>query len=152
MIDPHLKLLKSLNDEGVDYLLIGGMLAIAYGIPRVTKDIDLFIRNTKENAEKILKVLEHLGFGTAHLTTAREIATTEVTILKDYLRIDLLTKVKGLEFDEAYKRKEVLQLENVPVFVLNLDDLIRSKKAAGRPGDLEDVAHLEKIKKMLKKS
>lgn len=150
MTDPHLKLLKSLNDQGVEYLLVGGMLAIAYGVPRVTKDIDLFIRKTRENAEKILKVLSDLGFGTTALTSVEELINTEVTIFKDYLRLDVLTKIKGLEFEEAYQRKKVIQLGSIPVYVLSLEDLITSKKAAGRAGDLEDVTHLEKIKKMLK--
>lgn len=150
MIDPHLKLIKSLNDHGVDYLLIGGMLAIAYGVPRTTKDIDFFIRATEENAQKILEALQELGFGTSHLITAEEIAKTEITILKDYLRVDLLTQVKGLEFDKAFAHKEIRKINDISIFVLTLEDLILSKKAAGRPGDLEDVCLLEKIQQKIK--
>lgn len=72
MIDQHLKLFESLNREKVDYLLIGGTLAIAYGVPRVTKDIDLFIRPTIENAERCLEALKNMGLGTISLTSAKE--------------------------------------------------------------------------------
>lgn len=151
MNEPHVKLLKSLNDQGVDYLLVGGMLAIAYGVPRVTKDIDLFIRNELGNAAKILEVLENLGFGTAHLTTPEEITKNEITVFKDYLRLDLLTQLKGLKFDEVFPRRASIYLQGIEIPVLSLEDLITEKKAAGRPGDMEDVSYLEKIQAMLRK-
>ncbi|MCC7345584.1 MAG: nucleotidyltransferase [Deltaproteobacteria bacterium] len=150
MNEPHVKLLKSLNDRGVEYLLVGGMLAIAYGVPRVTKDIDLFIRNDVDNAAKVLEVLDALGFGTAHLTTPEEVTKNEITVFKDFLRLDLLTKLKGIKFEEVFPRRAVIRLKDVDVPVLTLEDLIAEKKAAGRPGDLEDAAQLEKIQAMLR--
>lgn len=146
MIGQHLKLFESLNNHGVEYLLIGGTLAIAYGVPRVTKDIDLFIRPTLENTTHCLDALKAHGIGTASLTTPEEVCKTEVTILKDFLRIDLLTQVKGLSFDEAWRNKVVLALDRVSIFSLCLDDLIKSKKAAGRKNDLEDIKILEKAR------
>lgn len=150
MNEPHVKLLKSLNDQGVEYLLVGGMLAIAYGVPRVTKDIDLFIRNDIENAAKVLGVLEELGFGTAHLTTPEEVTKNEITVFKDFMRLDLLTRLKGLKFEEVFPRRATIFLKGIEVPVLTLEDLIAEKKASGRPGDMEDVVQLEKVQAMLR--
>lgn len=143
MIGQHLKLFGLLNDQRVEYLLIGGTLAIAYGVPRVTKDIDLFIRPVLDNAERCLEALKKMGMGTAHLTNAEDICAMEVTIFKDFLRVDVLTKVKGLDFDEVWKERSDLVVDDVVIHCLNVSDLIKSKKAAGRPGDLEDVKILE---------
>lgn len=143
MIDRHLKLFKSLNNQSVEYLLIGGALAIAYGVPRVTKDIDLFLRPTPENAGRLLKTLKQIGMGTAELTTPEDICKNEITIFKDFIRLDVLTRVKGLDFDAAWKKRKILHLDKVEIPALTLEDLVVSKKASGRKGDLEDVKILE---------
>ena len=143
MIDRHLKLFKSLNNHGVEYLLIGGALAIAYGVPRVTKDIDLFLKPTLENANHLLLALTEFGMGTAGLTTPEDICKNEVTIFKDFMRLDVLTRVKGIDFETTWEKREMLRLDDVNVPALTLEDLIQSKKAAGRKGDLEDIIILE---------
>ncbi len=147
MIDRYLKLFASLNKNKVEYLLIGGTLAIAYGVPRVTKDIDIFLNPTLQNAEALLNALKEFGMGTVALTNPQDICSTEVTIFKDFVRLDVLTQVKGLEFDEAWQKKIFLSLEEVNIPALNLDDLIQSKRASGRSEDLEDVRILEMAKK-----
>lgn len=145
MSTPHLKLFESLNAKKVEYLLIGGTLAIAYGVPRTTKDIDIFLRPTLDNAKLLLQALENFGMGTSTLVTPDEICKTEVTIFKDFIRLDVLTQVKGIHFDECIKNKFDLQVGSLSVPSLNLDDLIKSKKAAGRTSDLEDIRILESI-------
>src|SRR3989338_3999863 len=115
MITEHSKLFESLNQNQVEYLLVGGMLSISYGVPRVTKDIDLFIRPTKENAHRFLEALKALGFGSAYLTNSEDIYQTEVTIFKDFMRVDALTRVKGIEFDAAWKNKKNLDLGDVVI-------------------------------------
>lgn len=147
MIGQHLNLFKFLNQENVEYLLIGGTLSIVYGVPRVTKDIDLFLNPKMGNAVSCLKALRDFGMGTADLTTAEELCKKEVTIFKDFLRVDILTHVKGLIFREAWKNKVVLSLEDITIPSLCLDDLIKSKKAAGRPRDIEDIKILEMARK-----
>lgn len=147
MIAQHLKLFASLNKNKVEYLLIGGTLAIAYGVPRVTKDIDLFLNPTLENAGALLKALEEFGMGTVHLTNPQDICSTEVTIFKDFVRLDVLTKVKGLEFSAAWRNKVYLSLENIDIPAVNLEDLIKSKQAAGRSEDFEDIKVLEMARK-----
>lgn len=146
MIERHLKLFKSLNRHGVEYLLIGGTLTIAYGVPRVTKDVDLFLRPTIENASRCLTALKDCGLGTAELTTPEELISTEVTIFKDVVRLDVLTQVKGLEFDSAWRNKVFLELDDVLIPALSLDDLLASKRAAGRQSDAEDIKILERAR------
>lgn len=136
-----------MNRNGVEYVLIGGVLAIAYGVPRFTKDIDLFIRKNLKNAERCLKALKEIGMGTVELTNAEDLATQEVTIFKDYLRVDVLTRVKGLNFDEIWPRRKELVIDNIVIPALSLEDLIRSKNAAGRDVDLKDVKLLEFARK-----
>ncbi len=147
MITQHLKLFEFLNRQNVEYLLIGGALAIAYGVPRVTKDIDIFLNPTLSNAEKCLKALQELGMGTTNLTNAEDICAHEITIFKDFIRLDVLTQVKGLSFEEAWKEKVFLSLYQITIPALNLNNLIKSKIAAGRKSDLEDIKILEMAKK-----
>lgn len=147
MIEHYLKLFESLNKNNVEYLLIGGALSIAYGVPRVTKDLDIFLNPTIDNAKAFLKALEKFGMGTAGLTTPEDICKTEVTIFKDLVRLDALTKVKGLDFSKAWQKKVFLSLMNVTIPAINIDDLIISKRAAGRIGDAEDIKILEMAKK-----
>lgn len=143
MIEKHLQLFASLNKRKVEYLLIGGALAIAYGVPRVTKDIDIFLNPTLENATGLLDALKEIGMGTAYLTNPEDICATEVTIFKDFVRLDVLTRVKGLDFGKVWYKKVFLSLEDVLIPSIHLDDLIKSKQASGREEDLKDVKILE---------
>ena len=81
----HLDLFECLNKEKVEYLLVGGVTAIAYGVPRTTIDIDILINPTFENADHLLKVLKKLRMGTASLITPEELVKEEVTIFKDII-------------------------------------------------------------------
>jgi len=150
MIGRYLKLFESLNKNNVEYLLIGGTLSIAYGVPRLTKDIDIFLNPTIQNAAALLKALEEFGMGTASLTTPEEICRTEVTIFKDIVRLDVLTEVKGLDFTKAWQKKIFLSLHDVMIPAINIDDLITSKQAAGRPHDKEDIKILKMAKRLKK--
>lgn len=143
MIVRHSKLFEFLNSHGVEYILIGGALAIAYGIPRVTKDIDIFLNPNLDNAARCLAALTEFGMGTAELTSAEDICATEVTIFKDIVRLDVLTSVKGLDFVSAWRNKVYLDLDNVQIPALRIEDLIKSKHAAARAGDMEDIKILE---------
>lgn len=143
--DP-LAVYKSFNSHRVKYVLIGGLAAVLYGSPRLTKDIDLFIEPTAENAAKALTALKAARFGTARLTTPGKLLDHEVTIFEDYLRVDLLTAVKGLSFSRAWRHRRIKRVEGVRIPVVSMADLIRSKKAAGRPVDLEDVKILRRIR------
>ena len=145
MIEDHLKLYKSLNKHKVKYLIIGGVAAIIYGVPRTTLDIDIFIEPTLRNAEKLLGALKDSGFGTASLTSPSKILDNEITIFEDYIRLDVFTKVKGMAFDKAWERQRVKKMMSVPIKFASLKDIISSKKASKRRIDKEDLALLKQL-------
>jgi hypothetical protein len=120
-------------------VVIGGIAAVLYGVPRATFDLDILIEPTKENAQRLLNALSEAGFGTAELTSADEIISTEITIFTDRVRIDVQTLTPGLLFEDAWAHRATLTYEGQMFEVVSLADLIQSKTAAGREVDLEDV-------------
>lgn len=89
--------------------------------------------------------MKAVGFGTASLTTPEKLFAHEVTIFEDYVRLDLFTSVKGISFQRAWSRRVVKRIGGVRIPVVSLEDLIASKKAAGRPVDVQDVKVLRRI-------
>ena len=133
----------SLNSHEVEYVVIGGMAAILHGVPRATFDLDMLIEATPENAGRLLEALREAGFGTAGLITPEELAAHEITIFKDRYRIDVQTRTPGLAFADAWARRVEMKVEGQPFWVASKEDVIRSKRAAGRKIDLEDARLLE---------
>ena len=134
---------ESFQQHDVRYIVIGGIAAVRYGVPRATFDLDILIEATPENAQRLLDALVDAGLGTATLTNANEILSNEITIFKDRVRIDVQISTPGLQFEEAWNRKQNMQYQGQSFYVVSLEDLIRSKRAAGRDVDLEDVRLLE---------
>jgi hypothetical protein len=143
MLNRFLDVFSSLNSQGVKYLVIGGIAAIAHGVPRATFDLDILIEATSDNARRLLDALSGGGFATALLTSPEELLSHEITIFRDRLRIDVQTSTPGLVFEEAWRRRVEMSYKNSIFFVVSRADLIASKKAAGRRVDLEDVRLLE---------
>jgi hypothetical protein len=134
---------KSLQDHEVRYLVVGGIAAVLHGVPRATFDLDILIEATLENAERLLAALLDAGLGTAALTNAEELLANEITVFNDRVRIDVQTATPGLDFDEAWGRRDSMSYQDQPLYVVSREDLVASKRAAGRPTDLEDVRVLE---------
>ena len=134
---------RSFQQHEVRYVVIGGIAAVLYGVPRATFDLDILIEATPENAQRLLEALIDAGLGTATLTNVDEVLANEITIFKDRVRIDVLISTPGLEFDKAWERRQRMKYQGQTFYVVSLDDLIRSKRAAGRDVDLEDVRLLE---------
>lgn len=143
MLDRLKDVFASLNSHEVRYLVIGGIAAVLHGVPRATFDLDILIEATPENAGKLLKALQKAGLGTAFLTDAEKLAHTEITIFKDRVRLDVQTRTPGIDFLIAWERCTHLTYQGIDLPVLNREDLIASKRASGRPVDLEDVRMLE---------
>jgi hypothetical protein len=133
----------SLHKNDVKYLVIGGIAAILYGVPRATFDLDILIEATPENAQKLLDALLEAGLGTAALTTAEQVLAHEITIFQDRVRIDVQTATPGIAFQEAWVRRQVTEYQDRQFNLVSREDLINSKRAAGRDKDLEDVRLLE---------
>ncbi len=134
---------KSFHDHDVRYLVIGGVAAVLHGVPRATFDLDILIEATPENARRLIQALLDAQFGTADLTTADELLSNEITVFNDRVRIDVQTTTPGLEFRDAWNRRKVMTYQGQEISVASREDLISSKRASGRPVDLEDVRILE---------
>ena len=129
----------------MDFLVIGGWAVIAYGLPRTTLDVDIFIRPTKENAERLIDALSEIGFGIARELTAVEILGKPVLIFADQIRVDIFTKPWGLsDYDACYGRRWEAEFDSTKIPFAGLDDLIKSKET-GREQDTADLVSLKKI-------
>jgi len=140
--------LSLLNKHNVKYCIIGAFAVAFYVKPRYTKDIDILVEPSKDNAQKILKVLEEFGFG--ELSLSLEDLMREGNILQlgyEPLRIDLLNKLEGFQFQDIWQSKTTGDYGSEKVYFIGLDDLIKNKKMSGRPSDKVDIELLEKIKK-----
>lgn len=134
---------KCLNSHDVRYVAIGGIAAVIHGVPRMTFDLDILIEPSLQNAEKLLRALEDSGLGTAALTTPEQILANEITIFSDLVRIDVQTSTPGISFDDAWNTRISKDFHGTTIQLVSRDKLIASKRAAGRPKDLEDVRILE---------
>jgi hypothetical protein len=123
--------------------VIGGIATILYGVPRATFDLDILIEPTQDNAQRLLDSLLDAGLGTASLTDVNELLSNEITVFKDWVRIDAQTVTLGLNFQEAWEHRETMTFQGQVFYVVSKKDLISSKKASGRVVDLEDVRLLE---------
>ena len=134
---------SSLQRHKVRYVVIGGIAAVLHGVPRATFDLDILIDANPDNAKNLLDAFLDARLGTASLTTPEELLSQEITIFKDRVRIDVQTSTPGLKFDEAWNRPETMEYQKQKFYVASRQDLISSKRATGRPMDLEDVRLLE---------
>ena len=133
----------SFQSRDVRYVVIGGIAAVLHGVPRATFDLDILIEPTAGNAERLLQALRQAGFGTADLVDAQGILANEITVFNDRVRIDVLTSTPGITFQDAWNRRETMDYQGQKFYVAARQDLIASKRACGRPRDLEDARILE---------
>lgn len=129
----------SFQKHKVKYLVIGGIAAVLHGVPRATFDLDLLIEAIPDNAQNLLNAMLEANLGTAALISAEEILAHEITIFQDRVRIDVQISTPGLAFSKAWNSREVMEYQGQEFFVVSKEDLVASKRAAGRAVDLEDV-------------
>jgi hypothetical protein len=137
------ELLELFNKHKVEYLIVGGYALAFHGAPRATGDIDLFVRPTHENAERILAALKDFGFGSLDLS--RKDFTTPGMIVQlgvPPVRIDIITSVSGVSWEKADAGKVAGYYADAPVSFIGRDDLIANKKAIGRKRDVADIEAL----------
>lgn len=135
--------LRLLRFHGVSYLLIGGYAVGYYGYPRATGDLDVWIARTQTNAENVVAALEGFGFGAPELVPELFLREQSMVRLGHVpLRIEILTGVSGVTFDECYPDRHETVIDGTEVTVISLARLRVNKKASGRPKDLDDLLHL----------
>ena len=135
--------LSLLRVHGVEYLLIGAYAVGYHGYPRATKDLDIWIAVTPDNAAKLVTCLKDFGFDTPDLTT--ELFLQEHNVVRMGLepnRIEILTSISGVNFVDCYPLKVTAILEGIEVNIIALEHLKVNKRASGRLKDLSDVEHL----------
>lgn len=132
-----------LNAHGVEYLIVGGYAMALHGRPRNTGDLDVWVARTPENAARLMKSLSTFGFGGLGLQQ-QDFEQPEQVVQLGYppFRIDLLTDIDGVQFSEAWLRRETIVHEGMPLHFIGIDDLKANKRAAGRPRDIDDLESL----------
>ncbi len=141
----YLDLLGLLNDGNCDYVIVGAHALAAHGVPRFTGDLDILVRPTCENAGRVLTAVRQFGFSSSDLAAEDFLRPNSVVQLGRFpRRIDLLTSITGVSFDEAFADCVVVEIDGLPVRVLGRNSLIRNKKATGRAKDLADLESLER--------
>ena len=143
LTDDFKEFLRLLNANRVDYLLVGGYAVGLHGYPRATVDLDVWVRATGDNAERILHALREFGFDLPELeptlfTDPRSIVRFGVPPF----RIEVMTSIDGVEFEACRSQAVEFDLDDVRVPVISLTDLKINKRAAGRHKDLADLENL----------
>jgi predicted nucleotidyltransferase len=136
--------IKSLNDNNVEYVLVGGMAVILHGYVRGTGDMDVWVNKTKQNYQSLVKAFTQFGMPIFDMT--------ENTFLGDEfdvwgigvqpVKIEVMTAVKGLNFDETFKMSQLFHEDGLNIRFVHLNHLIQAKKASGRFRDLDDIEQL----------
>ena len=137
-------LLVLLNKNDVAFMIVGGYALAFHGAPRFTGDIDIYVRPDPDNAIRILAALNEFGFGSLGLTSEDFQSPNKVTQLGvPPIRIDLITSITGVTWEEAEDNKCAGNYGDVPVFFIGKDQFIANKMAAGRKKDLADIEAID---------
>jgi len=131
-------------DNDVRFLIVGGYAMAAHGLPRYTGDLDAWVWIDPENAERIVRALRAFGFGSLEISPKDFVSESLVLQLGfPPHRIDLLTSIDGVSFDDAWLRRVTVNANGMAVPFIGRDDLLTNKKSAGRPQDIADAKRLE---------
>ena len=144
------KLLKLLKEHKVYFVIIGATAFPVHGYARSTLDIDIFMRPDKSNAEQVWHALKEFGYDVTDITM-EDLLKKKILIRQYAVETDIHPFVKGVNFEQIWENKVKAKFGDTFVYFASLDDLIKMKQAAGRTKDLEDLKHLQKIKKIKSK-
>lgn len=146
MNDDFRDLLIALHGAGVRFILVGAHAMAVHGVPRSTGDLDVWIECAEDNARRTWSALRDFGAPVEALGVTRDDLLRPGTVVQIGLpprRIDLLTRITGVEFEDAWRNRADMMLEGFPIACLGRADLIANKRATGRTRDLADVELLE---------
>jgi predicted nucleotidyltransferase len=138
-------LLRSLNDHSVEYVVIGATAFPVHGYARATLDVDIFIRATLQNVQRIRRALTSFGYDLAEVTDD-ELLTKKILIRQYLVETDIHPFARGVTFDEVWSKRVHDRVGQTTTAFASLDDLIRMKEAAGRPKDIEDLRVLRRLR------
>lgn len=141
-----IEFIRSFNEYKVEYLVVGGYSVIMHGYNRTTGDLDIWVNKTKGNYQKIEKAFAKFGMPVFDMSRANFMNSNEFDVFtfgRPPVAIDLMTLVKGLEFNPCFKNREVKKIQNTSFNLISKPDLIKAKKASNRAKDQDDLEHLE---------
>ena len=145
LANDYKEFLRLLRAHGVEYLLIGGWAVGYHGYPRATYDLDVWIATAPANADRVLKALAQFGFDVTGLSRNLFLQPDKIIRMGvEPVRIEVMTSISGVEFDECYRERLDTTLNDVPVNLIDLHHLKINKKASGRLKDLADLEQLSK--------
>ena len=137
------ELLGLFNGHNVEYIIVGAYALAFHGVPRFTGDIDIFVKASPENSQRILSALIDFGFGSLNLTTEDfQKPDSVVQLGVPPVRIDILNSITGVTWEEADKGKKKALYGDIPVNFLGREQYIANKRAIGRKKDLADLESL----------
>jgi hypothetical protein len=132
------------NRFSIRYLVVGGFAVSIHGYPRGTKDLDICIEASDENASKMISVLDEFGMGALGLTKEDFLRRGFFTQLGyEPVRIDIMNDIDGVNFEEAWQNRRTVEYEGQPIHFIGYHELLRMKALAGRPQDIADIAKLK---------
>ncbi len=138
-------MVEFLLDEGADFLIVGGWAVSAHGHVRATKDLDLFVRPSPDNAPRVLRALMRFG-APLHDLSIDDLSEPGIIFqVGGMMRIDITTTIDGVDFDQASVDRVGVSFGERTAWVIGREALLANKRAAGRPSDQQDVAALEKL-------
>ena len=146
------KFWKTLNENSVRYIMVGGFATRFHGFNRSTDDLDMWLEDTNENRKQLRKAFSELGYGDfASFETMQFVPGWTNFYIGVGIELDIMTKMKGLEdipFHECLEMASIADLEGIKVPFLHINHLIANKRIVNRPKDQIDVIELEKIRKV----
>ncbi|MBL8295028.1 MAG: hypothetical protein JNN08_24505 [Bryobacterales bacterium] len=143
----------SMNRHGVDYLIVGGYAVAFHGAPRFTGDIDMFVRPAAENYARLLQALHDFGFPVEGLDPSYLAAHRKILQLGvPPVQIHLMSSISAVDFEKAWDKRVRGVYGGNPVDYIDLQTLLRNKRASGRPKDLADVTALLSVRRRRKKN
>jgi hypothetical protein len=136
--------LALLNQQEVEYLIVGGYAVAFHGHPRYTGDIDIWVNPTKANAGKLIRAIEAFGFEVEPLKQVDfENETVAFHLGNPPVRIDIMNRISGTKFSDCYPRRIEMKIEGISIYYISQQDLLENKRASGRQKDLGDIEHLQ---------
>jgi len=135
--------LKLLNAHNVRYLLVGGYAVGYHGYPRATGDMDIWIEMSEANSKKLVSAFRDFGVIDEVISEGLFLEKNKVIRMGvPPVRLEVITSASGVDFDECYSRREVIEIDGILINFISLQDLKKNKHAAGRHKDMEDLEHL----------
>jgi hypothetical protein len=137
--------LTALNKNEVEYIVVGGYSVILHGYSRTTGDLDIWVNKEKENYFKLVKAFKEFNMPVFDMTEDNFLKNPELNVFtygRPPSSIDIMTDVKGLNFNETFKTSQIVEVEDLKIRLIGLNQLLKAKRAAGRHKDLDDIENL----------